>query len=261
MISIARYLRFAKLPSLLLAGVLLSSSQEGLSQDDGDDEDTPTFLEKDNDKADKRSRKRRRTKKKKVIYDYELMGSLEFHQNTGSLKNSAEQEETFSRQIISTSLTSGFVFGNHFEPIFEATYQTTSTTITNLTTESSYMTLGVGALFNLPITSTKSGDATTNGRLSEVRWVPYGGFLVDMVTLSETGTLNSSLSSSGSEIRTKLYLGLRYVLYHHLAVNMGAKVSYESSAGEGTDSDGSKTGGSQNRLNIDLRILSFSVLI
>ncbi len=201
-------------------------------------------------------------KKRSDEYNFEIFATLDYKKNQGSLKTSEDKTEDFNRQTIEFDFMAGALLGNSFEPVLEVSYLKQDVVVGNFVSAGNNMSFGGGFLFNVPLISDYSTAETPKSNitlLSHAKIIPYGGFLINSSTMAESSKFKNEIKIGGSELRSRLIFGLRYMLFKHFSLNMWVKVGYEKSQSRAEES-AEKTGGDMARFIIDARLLSFSLL-
>ena len=207
----------------------------------------------------KNKEKEERDSSKVLDYDYEFMTSVGVNFDTGSLNKTGEDAEKFNNQTVFVDLMTGVLFGDHFEPIFEASYTQTTNIIGDYKETKNNLNWGLGALFNIPTGGKpdKSGADANAPAFANSDWIPFGGFIFSGTSHDESGGNGTNTTIVESGLRTKLIFGSRYMLYPHIGLNFWIRMSYEQSASEVTEPD--KTGGTVDKLSIQSNLLSFTM--
>jgi hypothetical protein len=152
------------------------------------------------------------------------------------------------------SMLYGYFIGDLVQPVVELGYHTSKNNIGELNESTNQFTWGLGLLFNLPLQGEFKSTTVNMDRL-----VPFGGLLVLSESSSSRGNLMSTSTASNENLMTNLVAGVRYMMFPHVSVNSSIRVSYEKSASAAEAN--TSAGGERSKTRIQLRLLSFSLLM
>lgn len=152
------------------------------------------------------------------------------------------------------SMLYGYFIGDLVQPVVELGYHTSKNNIGELNESTNRFTWGLGLLFNLPLQGEIKSTTVNMDRL-----VPFGGLLVLSESSSSRGNLMSTSTASNENLMTNLVAGVRYMMFPHVSVNSSMRVSYEKSASAAEAN--TSAGGERSKTRIQLRLLSFSLLM
>ena len=196
---------------------------------------------------------------------FEFAGSIDYKLSNGTVAGTPTATATkLNGTTIEANLGMGYFFSEQAEFLLELEYSQTEGQVAEYKSSGSNVMVGAGILFNLPIGNSTSKGKIKNRRKEEVGskmaraiWIPYLGFLITQNTASYSAGETTQSTLASGDLNTRLIFGLRYMLSANLAINWSLRLAYQNTTGEATS--GTSSGGNLTKLEVDARLLAFSV--
>lgn len=188
-----------------------------------------------------------------VELHHELMGSISYGQSSGSTSTD-DTEATDAKQTgLTASLGYGYIFQNWTEALIEVDFNSEERKLAEFTDGRQGMDLGIGLLFNVPM-----GDWEKDP--TKARWLPFGGIIMSQGNQKRDKKSEAESTYDHKGMVTKLVLGNRYFIFPNVALHSSLRASYQTDSVTEKTESGAEKKASSNQLQLELRLLSLSVL-
>lgn len=188
-----------------------------------------------------------------AAYNTELFTTIQVNQGSGSVKSDANEKKIKSN-VIDAKFSFGYFIDEVMEPVLEYSLRSSDGTLGTFKSKINQTSWGIGSIFNL------NNAAPTSKKKVEFKsiWIPYGGFIIQSNSSKIQAGSGSQSVLQDSRMSNKLVLGLRYLLYDHIAINNWIRVSYDKQTGSAQE--GTKEEGSKSELNLEFCLFGLSLL-
>ena len=197
-------------------------------------------------------------------YRHEIFGYIDLSQGIGKI-SSNDQNKNLNETKSVTNLGYGYFINEFMEPFLELNVDLHHVKIGDYSSKKNFLGAGMGLLFNVPLLTRKKlldkDNKDKGNTISPImKFLPYGGFVINLRNTNSTGSQSTEEKVSNNTINSKIMFGVRYFISTNIAINSWIRVYFENSQDSITELTSSQKG-SVSKIVIDLRLLSLSLLL